>query len=407
VRVWGLVLLFVAAPLLHGATLTDLLARFQEHAAAGRLTHAEAVAREAVAQFPDSRDAHLALASSLLWQKKYSEAQRRYRELLAADASDREARLGLANALYWSGDFTAAEREYLRLPDHPEAARALSEIRLASSPGMQLRSFYSSDDQPFRVAFADVTGYTFSRPDMKWVGGIGTYRLDDRNAEVNTPFAHAGLELGLPRIRTSLRTSAMLLRFPDEDTGVLGFVAADHRLTSSTLSLTASRRERFGSAAAIDSHVYADSLELKWHRPNASVRAETLRYFDGNEGVAADAWVLLPAGPVSAGASVAFRDTRESRFTPGGVYDPYWTPIDLREARLIIAGSRQIGQITARVHFDGGLAREELNGTFHPWRAALSTSIPLSRLTLTLEAERLSTVFYTANEIRASLAGRL
>jgi tetratricopeptide (TPR) repeat protein len=401
-----MVLVFLVAPSLHGATLTELLAQFHQHAAAGELARAEAVAREAVAEYPGSRDARFALASSLLWQKKYGEAQRKYRELLAADASDREARLGLANALYWSGDFAAAEREYLRLPEHPDAARSLSEIRLASSPGIQLRSFYRSDDQPFRVGFADVTGYMFSRPDLKWEGGIGTYRLDDESREASAPFAHAGLELALPRVRTRLRTSAMLLRFPDEDTGVLGFIATDHRLTSSTLSLTASRGERFGSSAAISTHVYADSLELKWHRPNASVRAETLRYFDGNEGLAADAWVLLPAGPLSAGASVAFRDTRDSRFTLAGIYDPYWTPIDLREARLIVAGSRPIGQITARFHLDGGVAKEELNGTFHPWRAAISTSIPLSRLTLTLEAERLSTVFYSANEIRASLAGR-
>lgn len=400
-------LLALAAPLFgQGADLPQLLQRFERLAAAKDLAAAEAAARDAVSRFPASRDAKLALSNALLWRGKYGEAQRSFRELLARNANDREARLGLANALYWSGDLRGAEREYGLIREHPEAARALGEIRAGAAPQMRLDTMVRSDAQPLRSTRIEAGGSVFSDPLTRWDGTVGTWRFDSELPSDDASFARLGVETSLPRARLAFRANATLMKFPDGETRPLGLIATDRRIGSSTLSLTASRNALFGSATALDTHAYADSLELKWSRPNASARVESLRFFDDNRGLAADAWLLVPAGPLSVGASLAFRDTDESRFVAAGVYDPYWTPIDLREVRFIATGSRRLGRTTAAFHADGGVADEELNGRFYPWRASLSLDVDLGRSTIRVEAGRQSTVFYTANEFRATLARR-
>lgn len=390
----------------YGASVQELVARVNRLVQAGQLAAAEDAARQLVTEHPSSRDARLTLANVLLWREEYVAAIPMYREILETRPTDREARLGLANALYWSGDYRGARREFLVIDDHPEAARALSEIASASSPGGSLQGFHRSDSQPFRVGYIQAGGYVFSDPLTRWNGEAGTYTFEDAPVNTEAPFARLGVEVGAPALRSTLRASATLLRFGDGETRLMGSAGVDHRIGSSTLALTAARRELFGSELSVLTHPYADSLELRWQRENASLRGETLRYFDDNTGVAVDGWFLVPLRHFSAGASAAWRDTAESRFVATSVYDPYWTPIDLREARLIFTATRRLGRVDAGLHLDGGFAREELNGSYNPWRASVSFAVPLERLTLGLSAERSSTVFYTANEIRATLAAR-
>ncbi|MFZ2493659.1 MAG: hypothetical protein WA208_19435 [Thermoanaerobaculia bacterium] len=401
----AILLLALAAPLFaQSADLPQLLQRFERLAAAKDFAAAEVVARDAASRFPASRDAKLALSNALLWRAKYAEAQRSFRELLVRNANDREARLGLANALYWSGDLRGAAREYGLVREHPEAARALGEIRAAAAPLMRLDTMVRSDAQPLRSSMVEAGGSVFSDPLTRWDGTVGTWRFDTELPADDASFARLGVETSFPHARLAFRANATLMRFPDGETHPLGLIAADRRIGRSTLSLTASRSALFGSATALDTHAYADSLELKWSRPNASARVESLRFFDDNRGLAADAWLLVPAGPLSVGGSLAFRDTFESRFVTTGVYDPYWTPIDLREARLIATGSRRFEHATAAIHADVGVADEDLNGRYYPWRASLSLDVDLGRSTIRVEAGRQSTVFYTANEFRATLA---
>ena len=389
---------------LRAATLEELLLRFNQRAQASDLDDAERIARQALAEHPSSREAQLALADVLLWQGRYPEAIRGYEAILAHRPGDRDARRGLASALYWWGDYRAARREFLRIADDPEAERALAGIAAAAAPGLTADALYRTDSQPYRVAFAEAEGYAFSDPLTRWSGAVGSYRFDEAPLEGTAPFARIGVETAVPSLRTTLRGSATVLRFLDDETTVLGSFGADYRAGTGTVSITASRRELFGSELSVLTHPWVDSLELRWQREDASVRAETLRFFDDNSGSAVDGWFLVPVGPVSLGASAAWRDTAESRFTTAGVYDPYWTPLDLWEGRLVMTAKRRVGRVDAGLHLDGGIAREQINGTYHPWRASISMFVPVGRVRMGLTAERNSTVFYDANELRASLA---
>ena len=402
----ALIVLALCSPPVAAASLQELINRAHQHASARRFDAAEVAARQAVREHPGSREARLTLANILLWQEKYRQAAAGYRELLDTSPGHREARLGLANALYWSGDYRAARREYLMIADHPDAARSLGELDAASAPGARADAFYRSDSQPFRTGLAEAGGYMFTDPLTRWNASIGTYTFAEGSVDADAPFATAGVEYGIPAIQSTVRAGAKVMRFPDGETLLLPTAAIARSLGDATLSLTAARRELFGAERSLLTHAYADSLELRWHRSNASVRAEALRYFDDNSGVAADGWFLLPLGPASVGASAAWRDTSESRFITTGVYDPYWTPIDLVEGRLIVAFEKELGTIGARLHLDGGFAREAQNGSYNPWRAGVSLTVPVRRMTIAIDAERASTVFYTANEIRASLAAR-
>jgi hypothetical protein len=75
--------------------------------------------------------------------------------------------------------------------------------------------------------------------------------------------------------------------------------------------------------------------------------------------------------------------------------------------RVVVGSTFHRASASADVHVDAGAGREAVVGRFYPWRAAVNVSIPLhGRAMLSLAAERSSSAFYTANEIRASVAGR-
>ncbi|HUP62912.1 MAG TPA: tetratricopeptide repeat protein [Thermoanaerobaculia bacterium] len=396
-------------------------------AARKQWSEAEAEARETVRRFPESRDAQLTLAQVVLWRGRYTEARTLFARLVARNAEDIEARLGAAQAAYWSGDYREALREFRailrRRPDHPDARRAVGEILSAARPGYSAGAGGISDDQPYRSMFGGVTAYAFSDPLTKWQLGAGTTRLRTDRLSADVREITASGETVLPRAAIHVQGALRWMRFPDERSELLPLVSIGRRFGRSRAAVAWQRRELLRARTALHSHPFADVLSIRWSHdhpgaPQFSAGAERLRYFDGNHGTSADAYGLFPVGRIALGASAAWRDTREPRFRPDtGEYDPYWTPHDLREARLIAAASARRGNVTLDLHLDGGVARDRVlylfaespsfQRTFHPWRASLAVTAPLSpRGTLSLSAERSSTVFYTANEIRASLAGR-
>jgi hypothetical protein len=163
------------------------------------------------------------------------------------------------------------------------------------------------------------------------------------------------------------------------------------------LTLSAAREPLLRTLAALRTHPTADVVSLRWGNDRYAIHAESLRYFDRNRGSDADAFFLQPFGAIALGASAAWRDTRESRFA-SGIYDPYYTPEQQREARAIAAfATHGLG-----IHLDAGFGHDAIAGSFHPWRAAVS----FTRSRFTLAAEHSSTAFYQSNEIRASVTGR-
>jgi hypothetical protein len=422
-----MVLLLVAtvSPVTASESLQTMLERGSALVVAKDLTRAQSVYQEAVRRFPRSRDARLGLARVLLWRGEYREARRAFVELLRRNARDVDARLGLAQAHYWSGDYRSAAHEFSAVlreqPGNRDASRALSEIRSASQRGFVIDGQGIDDDQPYRSLTSSLTLFAFSDPLTKWQVSAVATRLQSRAASGDAQVVRLTGETGVPSVHLTLHGSLGAMRFPDGVKRLLPQLSAETRISSTALMLAIDRRPLLRSAPAILSHPTAGTVSLRWSRENPSatqfaVTAEHLRYFDGNRGNGADAYLLVPVSPtLSIGGSVAYRDTVQSRFR-GGAYDPYWTPKNLYEGRAIASAVLHRGNRVFGLHVDGGAARDRAldpqsaspyNRTFHPWRAAATFSLPMRRdVVLNVSAERTSTVFYTANEIRASVAGR-
>lgn len=419
--------------------LESLLARAMHLAGQKNFAAAESVSREAVARWPESNDAWRTLGNVLLWQAEYGDAREIFTSLLSRDPRDVESRLGLARSHYWAGDSRGALREFSKVldlrPNDAEARRAVEEIRAAMRPGYAVDAALLDDDQPYRAAGGRVRAFFFSDPLTTWELDVEGAGLDAGDEDETAARAGAAVETMFTAIRMRVRAGVSHFRFPDGSSELLPSLRIARRLATTTLELSAESRPLLRSAAALATHPSADVFTLRWSREETgrvqfAARGEHLRYFDGNRGWGADGYLLVTAfhaadATVSAGGSIAYRDTDESRFrladplTLEGIYDPYWTPRELLEGRLIVAASLPAGAFTFSVHLDGGVARDrarsfsppsstvEYDRTFHPWRASVTSSVqPSSALTLSLSFAHETTVDYDSNEIRASLAGR-
>ncbi len=346
-----------------------VLDRVTELAQRNDLAGAERVALEAVRRAPNSRDAQLALARVYLWEGRYREAERLFAALVARNPKDNDAR------------------------------RGLDEIRAQSRPGYVVDAGFIDDDQPAQSLMPSATVYGFFDPLTKWSLSGSALRLNTDLGDADSESFRGGVSTVLPRQETTLTAGLGWTRFPDGASRLM----PDATITHDTFSLSFARLALLRSAPAVHSHPFADVTTLRW-TPNvdASFSASHFRYFDRNSGNSADGYWLAPLRSFLFGAPAAYRDTKESRFV-NGVYDPYWTPAGEREGRAIAAATWK----RISVHIDAGVAYDRITGTFHPWRAAASTSFPLAKgATLNVSAERSRTAFYTANEIHASVAGR-
>jgi len=369
-------------------SLTALLARANALAARKEFAAAESVAREAVRRFPASHDARLLLANVHLWEGRYAIAREEFRTLLAKNAHDEDARFGAAQAEYWSGDYRSAARDFAKV-DRPEARKALGDIEAASRPGWSAGAAALSDDQPYHAASESVSAWFFTDPLTKW-------QIDAEESQRTSHTHDSTIRLWSAAARPplSVRAGIARIRFPDATTHTLPTLA----VSLNNLTLAYERTPLLRTLASLKTHATADSLSATWRRnDDVQVHAEHLRYFDGNRGIAAGAWALHPFGIIRLGASLAWRDTDQSRFV-NGVFDPYYTPQKLREVRGIVAAKWS----TFSIHADAGAGHEAVAGSFHPWRVAASWSFR----TFSISAERSATAFYTSNEIRAGVAGR-
>jgi tetratricopeptide (TPR) repeat protein len=362
-------------------------------------------------------------AQQLLWEKQYADAAAVYSNILRAHPNNIDALAGLATAEYWAGDFREARRDFARMlakrPNDTDARKAVSDIDLASVPIVTSGIDGTTDDQPMRRSVA-VAGYTaFSDPLTKWTATAGSYSLAARAlgfGRATAPFAGVSGTMAFPWQHLSASASLRLFRFPDGHTQPLGSLALARTWGRATLTGSIARDELLYTATSLRSHPNATTSSLSWSRTTAAASSAAalrdIRYFDHNRGVAAEAYHLVrvahgATSALNAGASFSYRDTNESRFA-NGIYDPYWTPKELREVRGILTAAFRVKAAAIHLHADAGVAHDaDLARTFHPWRTAADADFPIrASWRATLAVERQSTVFYRANRVSIGITGR-
>ena len=433
----------------------DPYQRAESLAAARRFDEAEAEYRRELRSRPDDWRLRLGLARVILWDGRYAEADRTFAALLRERPADAAALLGYAQAAYWDGDFRAARRRYQRLqsadPQNAEASKALSDIAMLSAPRYEIGATHRDDSQPYTVGVMRATVSWFSDPLVRWdvIAGAGNVTEGERPLAT----AGAGVSATFPRARATVEAHAERFRYPGGETGTIGEVAVTRSLPwRSSIVVSARRSPLLGTAFSVDDHEAVTQYSVSWRRDPterwlAAVSAHSLDYSDDNRGRGADAWIVAPvygrgAFRLRAGLSAAWRDTELDRFrfttfrseqigagrwryTYSGVYDPYWTPHELEEARLVAVA--EIPRL--KLHADAGYARDRALGfgpttgatpnplfiiphvqerSFRPWRAGAEVNWPIAaRIELRARYLHEVTAFYRANEIEASLGGRL
>lgn len=423
------------------SALADDLQRANELAWAKRFAEAEALYR----RIP-SAEARLGLARVVMWQGRHDEAIALFGELDGVDALE-----GRATAEYWSGDFRAAARNFRRVlaldPDRDFARRSLAEIESTARPSQRIAIDGTTDDQPLDVLRGELAATFFSDPLTRWTIAASRTHLEaerfGREADGDSVTIANETKVG----KWTFGASAGVFTFPDGVRRPVGGASARHR----GLTLSVDRRPELASATSLRTHVASTTAALRWdHDRNwiAAAEASHRRYSDGNEGRAFVAYAVAPLRRSSwtfwGGASLAIRDTEESRFGVTAVsstlegnafryryrgeYDPYWTPDDLIEARLVLAVERRFDRGGVKLHADGGFARDRgrafgpesgatpfpsqvfafaFDRTHRPWRAGIAADVRLTReLRIDAGVERSATVDYRVTAFHAALVRR-
>jgi hypothetical protein len=177
--------------------------------------------------------------------------------------------------------------------------------------------------------------------------------------------------------------------------------------------LRVDRRPELATATSIDRHIASTTTTMRWDYDRnwvAAAEANHRTYSDDNTGSGFSAYAIAPLRrnewTLWAGASVAARDTAETRFTFEGRYDPYWTPENLVEGRAVFAIERRLSGGNVKVHADAGRARDR-GRSYNPWRAGVSAGVDLMRgLRLEAQLDRSSTVDYRVTSFHAALVRR-
>lgn len=429
------------------ATAVDL-PRAEALAHAKQFAEAEALYREIVAEEPQSRAARLGLARVVMWQGRYAEAIRLFDAIQPADVETLEGR---ATAAYWSGDFRTAAREFRRVleldPQRELSRRSLGEIESVARPTQKVTIGLTRDDQPFDALVAEASATFFSDPLTEWSVTTGGSRLDaERLGDASASFLRIGNQTRFGRVRLAADAGAM--RFPDGETGFIGGASVNVR----PFTLSIERRAELAAATSIRTHATSTTTSLRWDLARAwlaSAEVSHRRYFDDNSGWSAVAWGVAPLWREGSwtfwgGLSAAARDTDESRFTITAIasvledgafryqyraeYDPYWTPNDLIEGRVVAAIERRWDRGSLKLQADGGYARDRgrafgpdsgstpfpeatwpvaFDRQWRPFRVGLTTSFEITpSFVFEAGATHGATVDYRSTSVHASLVRR-
>ncbi|HEX8169767.1 MAG TPA: tetratricopeptide repeat protein [Thermoanaerobaculia bacterium] len=438
-------LLLLVLLLLATAAAADDLRTAEELAWNKRFAESEALYRRILEREPQSSAARLGLARVVMWQGRYGEAIAMFRELQGVDALE-----GLATAEYWSGDLRRAARDFRRVlaldPQREFAATSLREIESAARPSDRIVVDATHDDQPLDGIRVTAATSFFSDPLTRWSVAGGAYRLDAGRIGTRDG-RYVALENETRLGAITVDASLGLFEFPDGVRRTVGSLGARR----GSLSLRVDRREEIASATSLRTHASSTNVTLRWSHERDWIGAAEVtarRYFDGNDGRAAVAYAVFPLRRGDwtfwSGASGAARDTDESRFritaqsstfeqgvfrySYRGEYDPYWTPVDLVEARAVFALERRGTRGSVKLHADGGWARDrgrafgpdlgtapfppatfafDYRRTYRPWRAGVSGDVAIAaRWRIEAGVERGATVDYRSTTLHAALVRR-
>lgn len=406
-----------------------------------RFAEAEAMYRQM-----QSVEAKLGLARVVMWQGRYAEAIALFDQLEGIEALE-----GRATAEYWSGDLRSAARDFRRVlaidPNREFARTSLREIESTARPSQRITVGGMQDDQPLDAMRAEIASTFFTDPLTRWTATAGTYHLDaGRIGETSGQYVALENETRVGQF--TFGGSLGMFEFPDGVRRPIGSASVRHR----NLTLRIDRREEIASATSLRTHAASTTATLLWSHDGDWIGAAELshrRYFDDNRGNAAIAYAVVPvfrggAWTLWGGASAAARDTDESRFRMTalsstrdgnffryqyrGEYDPYWSPDNLLEGRLVVALERRASRGGVKLHADGGRARDRgrafgpdagpgpfpaspftfaFDRTYHPWRAGLAADFALTpRWRIEAGVERGVTVDYRSTSVHAALVRR-
>jgi hypothetical protein len=434
-----------AALLLLIALAADDLSTAERLAWDKRFSESEAMYRRILAADPNSGAAKLGLARVVMWQGRYGEAIVLFREIEGVDALE-----GRATAEYWSGDLRAAARHFRRVlaldPKRDFSRTSLRDIEAGARGSERVSVGVLHDEQPLDALRAEVATMFFSDPLTKWTVTGGGYRLDGgRRGERDGRYAL--LENETRAGAFTFGGSLGLFTFPDGVRRPIGGVSVQHR----SLTFRVDRREEIASATSLATHASSTTTTLRWSRDRdwiAAAEISAKRYFDGNRGHALVAYAVAPfrrgEWTFWGGGSASARDTDDSRFRLTAVsstldqgffryqyrgeYDPYWSPDDLLDARVVAALEYRHTRGSVKIHGDGGWARDRgrafgpdagagpfpsstftftFDRTYHPWRAGLTADVVLAgRWRIDAGIERSVTVDYRATTVHAALVRR-
>ena len=423
-----------------GATADDLR-RADELAWAKRFAEAEAIYR----RIP-SEAAKLGLARVVMWQGRYAEAIALFAELDGIDALE-----GRATAEYWSGDYRSAARHFRRVlaldPDRELARKSLAEIESTARPSQRIWTGGTTDDQPLDTLRGGVEATFFSDPLTRWTVAASGYRLEAERFGREASGESVRLANETKFRGWTLGAALGVFAYPDGVRRPIG--GASVRWQQFTLRID--HAPELASATSLVTHAASTTTALRWDYDRSWLAAAEVshrRYSDGNDGRALVAYAVAPlrrnAWTFWGGASLALRDTSESRFgvtaisstLDGGVfhyryrgeYDPYWTPDDLADARAVVAVERRFARGDVKLHADGGYARDRGRGfgpdagatpfppqtfafsfdrTYHPWRAGVIGGVTIGGgLRFEAGVERSATVDYRVTSFHAALVRR-
>ena len=405
-----------------------------------RFAEAEAMYRQL-----QSPEAKLGLARVVMWQGRYAEAIALFDELPGVDALE-----GRATAEYWSGDLRSAARDFKRVlaqdPNREFARTSLREIESTARPSQRITIDAVDDDQPLDAMRAEIAATFFSDPLTRWSAIGGTYQLDaGRIGETSGQYVAIENETRFGDF--TFGGSIGAFEFPDGVRRPIGSVSVRHR----NLTLRVDRREEIASATSLRTHAASTTATLRWNHNGNWIGAAEIshrRYFDDNHGNAAIAYAVFPIRKnewtLWAGATASARDTKESRFRMTaisstldgpffryqyrGEYDPYWSPDDLREVRLVLALERRTSRGGVKLHADGGYARDRgrafgpnsgpgpfpastftfaFDRDYRPWRAGIAADFALApEWRIEAGVERGVTVDYRSTTVHAALVRR-
>lgn len=437
-------LLFLAM-FLAVAALADDLRTAQQLAWDKRFAESEAMYRRLLASDPHSNAAKLGLARVVMWQGRYAEAIALFDALEGADALE-----GKATAEYWSGDLRRAARDFRRVlalePNREFSRTSLREIESTARPSERVTIDSIRDDQPLDAVRVEVASTFFSDPLTRWSVIGGAYRLDaGRIGEADGQYV--AVENETRAGPWTFGGSAGVFAFPDGVRRPVGSVS----VRRGALALRVDHREEIASATSLRTHATATTATLRWSHDGNWIGAAELshrRYFDGNRGHAAVAYAVVPlrrgGWTLWGGGSAAMRDTESSRFRMTaisstldqgffryqyrGEYDPYWSPDDLLEARVVAAIERRMSRGGVKIHADAGYARDRgrafgpdagpgpfpastftfaFDRTYRPWRAGLTADVALApQWRIEAGITRGVTVDYRSTAIHAALVRR-